>query len=357
MIINWIVKEAWRRMGNYVGSEQKPSSIRVIAAFSGGLDSILAAVFMRKLGFDVLLLHVQHLFSANEAGRDRLRLAAEQAGLPLRIVDASEDHLETIRRPKHGYGQGMNPCIDCRIFMLKIAKRVMEAEGAQFVVTGEVLGQRPKSQHLKALLQASEESGLGNRLVRPLCARHLPDSLPVIEGWVKQDDFLGIQGRSRHEQMRLAEEFGVADYPQPAGGCVLIEKSYAARVRDAFAHVGRDDVGLTQFRLFRTGRHFRIAENVKVIVGRNQSENLTLEQLAGDRVRIEPLDVPGPTALVEGEPSGEQLQLCYSLTARYCDHQPGDAVRLHIHLPNSEEIVEVIPLANDDPRISTWRLG
>ncbi|TFH06695.1 MAG: hypothetical protein E4H08_10630, partial [Candidatus Atribacteria bacterium] len=170
MIINRIVKEAWRTMGSNVESTTKRESIRVIAAYSGGLDSILAAVFMQRLGFDVQLLHVQHLFSANEAGRERLREAAARAGLPLRIVDASEEHLETIRRPKHGYGQGMNPCIDCRIFMLKIAKRVMEEEGAQFVVTGEVLGQRPKSQHHKALLQASEESGLGDRLLRPLCA-------------------------------------------------------------------------------------------------------------------------------------------------------------------------------------------
>jgi tRNA-uridine 2-sulfurtransferase len=333
------------------------ATIRVIAAYSGGLDSILTAVFMKRLGFDVLLLHVQHLFSANEEGRQRLRDAADRAGLPLRIVDASEQHLETIRHPKHGYGQGMNPCVDCRIFMLRIAKQVMEDEGASFVVTGEVLGQRPKSQHYKALLQASEESGLGNRLVRPLCAQLLPETLPVTEGWIQQGELLAIQGRSRGEQMRMATEFGVSDYPQPAGGCVLIEKTYAKRVRDAFGHLGKEAVGLTQFRLFGLGRHSRIAENVKVIVGRNHEENEKLAMLSEGRIRIDPIDVMGPTTLVEGSPSDEQLLTCCSLAARYCDHKVGEEVQLKVASENGERIFSVLPLSTDDPRILEWRIG
>ncbi len=344
-------------MVSSVESAKQKAAIRVIAAYSGGLDSILAAMFMRRLGFDVLLLHVQHLFSTNEAGRERLRTVAECAGFPLRIVDASEQQLETIRRPKHGYGQGMNPCIDCRIFMLKIAKRIMEEEEAQFVVTGEVVGQRPKSQHLKALLQAAEESGLDDRLLRPLCARHLPDTLPVKEGWIQREDLLAIHGRSRQEQMRLAEEFGVADYPQPAGGCVLIEKTYAKRVRDAFGHLGKDKVGLTQFRLFRYGRHFRIAENVKIIVGRNQEENEKLEVLSQGRLRIDPLEVMGPTTLVEGNPTEEQLQTCCSLAARYCDHETEAEIRLQVLSREGKRVLSVLPLAIDDPRIPEWRIG
>jgi len=344
-------------MVSSVESTTQETAVRVIAAYSGGLDSILAAVFMKRLGFDVLLLHVQHLFSTNEVGRDRLRAAAERAGLPIRIVDASEEHLETIRRPKHGYGQGMNPCIDCRIFMLKIAKRVMEEEEAQFVVTGEVLGQRPKSQHFKALLQAAEESGLGERLLRPLCARHLPDTLPVKEGWIQREDLLAIQGRSRQQQMQLAEEFGVSDYPQPAGGCVLIEKTYAKRVRDAFEHLGKDEVGITQFRLFRHGRHFRIAENIKIIVGRNQEENEQLEVLARGRIRIDPVDVMGPTTLVEGGPSEDQLRLGCSLAARYCDHEGHTPIGMSVITPDGEKVLDVVPLDPDDPRLSEWRIG
>jgi len=344
-------------MVNSVEATRQGTAIRVIAAYSGGLDSILAAVFMKRLGFDVLLLHVQHLFSTNDVGRSRLRAAAGRAELPIRIVDVSEEHLETIRRPKHGYGQGMNPCIDCRIFMLKIAKRVMEEEGAQFVVTGEVLGQRPKSQHFKALLQAAEESGLGERLLRPLCARHLPDTLPVKEGWIQREDLLAIHGRGRQQQIRLAEEFGVSDYPQPAGGCVLIEKTYAKRVRDAFEHLGKDEVGLTQFRLFRYGRHFRIAENVKIIVGRNQDENEQLELLSQGRLRIDPVDVMGPTTLVEGGPSEEQLVLSCSLAARYCDRDSRSSIRMRVITPDGERVLDVVPLDVDDPRLSEWRLG
>jgi len=340
-----------------VGPAQQRMAIRAIAAYSGGLDSILAAVLMQRLGFEVLLLHVQHLFSANAAGRERLRAVAEQSGLELRIVDASEEHLETIRRPKHGYGQGMNPCIDCRVFMLKIAKRVMEEEGAQFVVTGEVLGQRPKSQHLKALLLASEESGLGDRLVRPLCAAHLPDTLPVKEGWIKREQLLSIHGRSRGEQMRLAGEFGVSDYPQPAGGCVLVEKTYAARVRDAFEHLGKDEIGLSQFRLFHYGRHFRIADDVKLIVGRNQEENEMLTILAEDRLRIDPVRVMGPTTLVEGRPNEGQVRLCCSLAARYCDCEPGDDVQMQIASEARTQIVSVVALRADDSRILEWRIG
>ena len=344
-------------MVSEVESSGDKSAIHVIAAYSGGLDSILAAVFMKRLGFDVLMLHVQHLFSANESGRQRLRETAERAGLQLRIVDASEQHLETIRHPKHGYGQGMNPCIDCRIFMLKIAKRIMEEEGAAFVVTGEVLGQRPKSQHYKALLQAAEESGLNNRLLRPLCAQLLPETLPVTEGWIQREDLLSIQGRSRGDQMKLAIAFGVADYPQPAGGCVLIEKAYANRVRDAFNHLGKDEVGLTQFRLFRLGRHFRITEDVKIIVGRNHEENEKLAVLAQGRIRIDPLEVMGPTTLVEGNPTDEQLQSCCSLAARYCDQEAGVEVRLQVVSQEDKRTLSVIPLAMDDPRILEWRIG
>ncbi len=357
MIMGRFVKEAWQTMGDEVSRTREARKVRVIATYSGGLDSILAAVLIQRLGFDVLLLHVRHLFSTNDVGRQRLRAAAERAGLPLRIVDASEEHLETIRRPKHGYGQGMNPCVDCRIFMLTIAKRVMEEEGAEFVVSGEVLGQRPKSQNPKALAFAADESGLGDRLLRPLCAHHLPDTYPVKQGWIKREDLLSIHGRSRHEQMRLARELGIADYPQPAGGCVLVEKAYAARVRDAFEHLGRDEVGISQFRLFRYGRHFRISPDVKLIVGRNQEENEFLTGLAGGRLRVDPLEVMGPTMLVEGRPTEEELVDACSLAARYCDHEPGNTIRMRVVSEDGEQILDVVPFPEDDPRIAAWRIG
>ena len=302
------------------------------------------------------MLHVQHFFCSSKGKCALIQLQADRVGLRLRIVDAQVEHLETVRYPQHGYGVGMNPCVDCRIFLLKIAKRVMEEEGAEFVITGEVLGQRPKSQHIKALMQVAEETGLGDRLLRPLSANLLPETLPVTAGWIKREDLLSIQGRSRQHQMALATELGITEYPQPAGGCVLAEKAYAARVRDAFEHLGKDLVDLEQFRLLRIGRHFRIAENVKIIVGRNQGENEQLEGLAGGRLRIDPLDVMGPTTLVEGDPSEEQLLLCCSLAARYCDHEPGVEIRMQVVTPNGVEVASALPLEVDDPRILEWRI-
>jgi hypothetical protein len=240
--------------------------------------------------------------------------------------------------------------------MLKVAKRVMEEEGAEFVVTGEVLGQRPKSQHFKAMRQAAEESGLGDRLVRPLCARLLPDTWPVKQGWIRTGDLLALQGRGRHEQMALAVQYGVGEYPQPAGGCILTEKPYAARVRDAFHHLGRDAVGVTQFRLFRHGRHFRLSEDLKLIVGRDQAENETLTEMAGDRLRLDPVDTMGPTALIEGNPSQEDLERCAALVARYCDHTPGTRVRLRVAQEEAVREIEVVPLSPEDPRIAAWRI-
>mgnify|MGYP000060268068 CR=1 FL=1 len=343
-------------MGNDV--RHLPENTRkAICAFSGGLDSILAAAHTERLGIDVLLLHVQHLFSADEEGRERIRRTAAELGLPLRIEDVSEEHLETIRRPVHGYGRGMNPCVDCRIFMLKVAKRVMVEEGAGFVVTGEVLGQRPKSQQLPAMRQAAEESGLGDRLVRPLSGRLLPESWPVKQGWIRAGDLLALQGRGRQEQMALARQYGIEQYPQPAGGCILVEKPYAARVRDAFDYLGRDAVGVTQFRLFRHGRHFRLSGDVKLIIGRDQAENERLTALAGDRFRVEPIEAMGPTALIEGEPNDQELDLCGALVARYSDHVPGVPLRLRVVRGEKAKEIEVMPMSPDDPRMDAWRDG
>ena len=331
--------------------------IKAIAAFSGGLDSLLAAEVTRRAGADVLLLHVRHLFSGSDAGLTRLRETAEQRSFPLRIKDVTEAHLETVRRPKHGYGKGMNPCLDCRIFMLKVAKRVMEEESAEFVVTGEVLGQRPKSQHFRALLQAAEESGLGDRLVRPLSAKLLPVTRPAEEGWIRGDDLLAIEGRSRETQAALAREFGITDYPQPAGGCLLVEKVYAARLRDAFDRHGKDAVDLEAFRLLRLGRHFRLSERVKVVIGRNEQENGALDAFAPARIRVEPIGAMGPTALVEGAPTDEELRLALALVGRYCDVEEGRAVTFEVRSGGSSRRIEAIPLSRDDPRISAWRIG
>jgi hypothetical protein len=334
-----------------------PARKKAIALFSGGLDSILAAVLVQRLGVDVTLLHVQHLWSGGETGRRRIREAAARVGLPLRIVDVSADHLDVVRYPKHGYGSAVNPCVDCHIFMLRVGKRVMEEEGADFVVTGEVLGQRPKSQHYGALRDVAEESGLGDRLVRPLSATLLPETLPVRQGWLRREDLLSLRGRGREAQLVLAAEFGIRDFPQPAGGCLLTEKAYAARVFDAFAHLGKDAVGTDEFSILCLGRHFRLSERVKVIVGRDEGENELLAGFAAGRILVGPSpQVMGPTALVEGTPTEEELRLAASLVARYCDHEGNAPIEMEIVVDGARRAMAAPPLEAADPRFAEWRV-
>jgi len=332
------------------------AAVRAVALLSGGLDSTLAAVLVKRAGIDVVGLYVRTLFGTND-GRERyVASIAERIGISLRLLDLSEEQMERVRHPRHGYGAAVNPCIDCRILMLEAARRVMEEEGAQFVVTGEVLGQRPMSQHRRSLVLVAEESGLGDRLLRPLSANCLSDTLPVRKGWIRRDHLLGLSGRSRHEQIALAARFGITEYPQPAGGCLLLEKAFAARLRDAFAHIGKDALTRDGFRLLRYGRQFRLSDRAKVIVGRNERENEILSEFATDRIAIEPHDVVGPLTLVEGSPSGDEVLLSACLAARYCDHDNVTVLSMRISRSGEERIVEVVPLDSDDPRLTDWRI-
>jgi len=329
---------------------------RAIAMLSGGLDSTLAAAVVKRAGIEVIGLSVQNMFGTDHRRREHLERAAAQLGIPLRVIDKSEEHLDVVRHPRHGYGAGMNPCVDCRIFMLRVAKEVMEEEGAQFVVTGEVLGQRPMSQHRRALLLVAEESGLGDRLLRPLSANLLPDTLPVKKGWLKREDLYSISGRSRAPQRTLAEELGIVDYPQPAGGCLLTEKVYSARLRDAFARLGPDGVDREGFLLLRYGRHFRLSDAVKVIIGRNEAENEILAGFSSGRIVLEPIGTMGPTTLVEGEPCRDELLLAAALAARYCDRSGDAPISFEVRKDGAVETITATPLPPDDPRIEAWRI-
>lgn len=338
------------------GSEPSAGVVRAIALLSGGLDSTLAAFVVKHVGIDVIGLTVRYFVSADATRDEMIAATARSLQIPLRTLDLSEEHLQVIKHPRHGYGSAVNPCIDCRIFMLQAASRVMKEEGAKFVVTGEVLGQRPMSQHRRAMGIVSAESGLGDRLLRPLSANLLPDTLPVKEGWISRGDLFSISGRSRREQMRLAGEFGITDYPQSAGGCILTDKVYGARLRDAFSHMGKDAMGIDEFVLLRYGRQFRISERAKVFVGRDERENNVLAKFARGRCAIEPLDVMGPLVLVEGDPSEDDLSLAAGIAARYCDHDDAATVALRISRRETTRTVMVTPLPVDDPRLDAWRI-
>ena len=331
---------------------------RAIALLSGGLDSTLAAALTKQLGFGVVGVNFATGFCTGEGRCVTVLAASRDLNIPVRLLDVSDEYLEVVKRPKFGYGSGMNPCLDCRIFMLKKARALMEEEGAEFVVTGEVLGQRPMSQHYRALELVAEESGLGDRLVRPLSGRLLPATYPEKKGWVKREDWLDIQGRSRRRQLALARKLRIGSFTQPAGGCcILLEKTYAARLRDAFAHMGPDNMNKDDFALLRLGRHFRISPKVKVIVGRDETENAVLSGFALGRIKLDFPDVPGPTALLEGEVSEEELLFAARIAARYADAQPAEEVRVVAFQDGEARELRVKPLSPDDPRLSELRIG
>jgi tRNA U34 2-thiouridine synthase MnmA/TrmU len=312
---------------------------------SGGLDSLLAARIVKEQGIDVRGIAFDSGFfhlgrpgtRQNARGQvhpwvARVEKVAEQAGVPLEIVDVSPEFYRMLLHPDHGYGAHVNPCIDCKILFLREAKRRLEALGGDFLVTGEVAGQRPMSQNRTALDLIERRAGVHDLLLRPLSALCLAPVRAEREGLVDRTRLLGISGRTRKPQMELAARWGITDYAQPAGGCVLADAGFARRLEDFKSHLpaGAQVVYLDMVRL-RLGRHFRLAQGSKVIIGRHEAENDGLEEVQGDWAMIRPSEVKGPVALASG-PWDETLQrFVLGAVARYSDAPGGQAVGLEWH--------------------------
>ncbi|MEO0068104.1 MAG: tRNA 4-thiouridine(8) synthase ThiI [candidate division WOR-3 bacterium] len=292
---------------------------KAVCMFSGGLDSILACRLILEQKVDVIALHFLNPFHPfpKSSARYPVRKAAEQLGIPLKIIPLREEYIQMVKKPKYGYGAGMNPCVDCRIFTLKLAKRFMEQVGADFVFSGEVLGQRPLSQHLQAMKLIEKISGLEGRLLRPLSARLLEPTLPETEGVIDREKLLFLQGRSRKPQIALAEKYGIRDYPNPAGGCLLTDKTFSQRLKEAFGH---NEETVRYIKILRIGRHFRLPSGKKAVVGRNERENRALYNLATkDDTILEPVDVAGPLVLVIKSDAIDDIETAARLCARYSD--------------------------------------
>jgi tRNA U34 2-thiouridine synthase MnmA/TrmU len=317
--------------------------IRAIGLLSGGLDSTLATRVMMLQGVDVIAVNFYtgfcitghrrrfaHDRGGSSYGRNEALRAGKDLRIEVRLVDVSDGYLDVLTHPRFGYGSAMNPCIDCRIYMLCKAKEMMGENNAAFVFTGEVLGQRPMSQHRPTLRLIEAESGLEGYLLRPLSARLLPETIPESEGWVDREKLYGFHGRMRRQQqMRLAEELGIVDYPQPAGGCCfLTDKNYARRLEDLFRHRGRERLTMDDVFILKAGRHFRLPNGAKLVVGRNQEENAFLEGYREGRCSLEVLGHPGPLALVEESITGEDLHLAAAMTAGYSDARREPAVEV-----------------------------
>jgi len=320
-----------------------------IALFSGGLDSALAVLLILQQNIRVTALTFLTHFGCDINDKSSCShdpfSAAEKFGFEVKMMHLGEKFVEIVKNPPHGYGKNMNPCIDCRILMLREAKVFMEMVGADFVFTGEVLGQRPMSQHLRQLNTIMHESGLGDRLVRPLSGKLLPATAPEKSGLLDREKFENISGRSRKRQIELADKYGLEDYPNPAAGCLLTDVNYSRRLRDLLAH--QPNIDFNDLNLLKIGRHFRIDPDTKIIVGRNQPENEKIGQyrLPGQWV-FEARDVGTPMTLLQGDLTTDNIQMAAALTARYSDAKELEEVEVIYRNDGDIRTVTVAPCAD-----------
>jgi len=292
--------------------------VKAISLFSGGLDSILATQLILNQGIDVIAFNVKTPFGIpKKDGLSDAETAIKQLNVPLKIVTVDKEYIRMLRKPKHGYGKNINPCIDCKIFILKQAVKFAKEVGADFLFTGEVLGERPMSQQGPALKIIEKEAGLKGKLLRPLSAKLLPETVAEQKGLVDRSKLMTISGRSRKPQFQLAKEFGITRYPSPAGGCLLTCEEYAKKLWDLFEY--KKNVSGTDATLLRFGRHFRLDKN-KIVVGRNETENKTLRLLKNrSDYFFELPDVVGPITLLQGVKTKKAICVAAQLTAFYSD--------------------------------------
>lgn len=277
------------------------AKVKALVLLSGGLDSMLSAAILKSQGVEVTGLSFASIFF----GTGKARKAAAQIGVPLREMDFSTIHLDVVKNPKYGYGKNMNPCIDCHSLMLRVAKKIMEDEGFDFVATGEVLGQRPMSQNKQALQTVAEYSGIGDRLVRPLSAKLLEETWPEKNGLLVRGKLLDISGRSRERQMELAPKYGLLEYPSPAGGCLLTDPEFSDKLEEMFEYwpeCKAEDIEILKYGRISWLNLVGVEQSkVLLAIGRNKEDNAELESLAiaGDII-ITLKDYAGPTTLLRG---------------------------------------------------------
>lgn len=315
--------------------------MKAIGLFSGGLDSLLAIRLIQEQGIDVVAVAFRSpFFIASEQKKKKLEAKAKKLKFKIKFIEFGTDYLRIVRKPKHGHGKNINPCIDCHAFMLKKAKQHAKKINAKFIFTGEVLDERPMSQNRISLGIVAKEAGLKGKLLRPLSAKLLPETEAEKKGFVDRDKLMSIRGRSRKPQFELAKKFNIKEYETPGGGCLLTFEAYANKLKDLFKYnkkIHMDDV-----KLLKIGRHFRFGIN-KIIVGRNKEDNEQLLKLKQKAVVFEAKDIMGPTTLLKGKTSKKAIELAASLTARYSDAKKDNVlVRYGKEKLNKEVIVKKI---------------
>lgn len=313
---------------------------------SGGLDSILAGVVLREHGVDVTWI----CFETPFFGAEKAREASAHLSIPLIVRNITKRYLDMLVDPPAGYGQHMNPCLDCHALMFRIAGEVMRAEGYDFLFSGEVAGQRPMSQTRSSLRYVEKHSGFAGYIVRPLSIRLLPETIPEKEGLIDRNglyDVGGISGRGRKDQMALARRFNITEYPSPAGGCLLTDKNYCRRLKDLFDH--HRDYREAELHLLKFGRHLRLDDKTRLIVGRDRRDNKAISRYY-DRRRdtlIRSRHVPGPLCVIPGGGNPEKARLAASLCAGYGKPSETGEREVFVITPSGREAITV-PLLSPD---------
>ncbi len=291
--------------------------MKAIGLFSGGLDSALAIKLVQEQGIDIVALNFVSPFCTCVGEGCSIAGLAKKLKVPIKLMNKGKDYLKIIRHPKFGYGKNINPCIDCKIYILKKAKEYAKKIGAKFVFTGEVLGQRPMSQHYKTLMLIEKEAGLKGKVVRPLCAGLLPPTEAEKKGWINRKKLLKFEGRRRTPQLDLAKKFKIYGFMCGGSGCRLTDKEYAKKLKDLFDN--KKKISMNDVKLLNYGRHFRAGKN-KIIVGRNENENKRIKALKQKSdIMFEVKDYVGPTTILKGKTNKKTIELAASLTARYSD--------------------------------------
>jgi hypothetical protein len=290
---------------------------RAVALISGGLDSALAIHLVKSQGIDLTAVHFTSFFSSGDPSRDdsTVTSVARQLAVPVVFTQRGDDFLSVIRKPRYGHGKNLNPCIDCRIYTFIKAKELMQQLGASFLVTGEVVGQRPMSQQRNTLRLIEKQAGCDNIVLRPLSAKILPPTLPEQAGVVDREKLLDVAGRGRKVQLKLAEEIGLSGYSAPAGGCLLTDRGYSGRLRDLLAD--KEDVSAGDLQALAIGRHVRVRPGLKLVIGRRDAENQLLWDAAAEGVLFFPIGFPGPVVLAMGRPTPEEELLIGGVILRY----------------------------------------
>jgi tRNA-uridine 2-sulfurtransferase len=337
----------------------KESIVKAVVCLSGGLDSLLAAKVVLEQGIELEALNFVSVFcncTPKSSCCSAAATAVRQLGIELKVVNTSRDFIEIVKHPKHGYGRNLNPCLDCRINMLKQAAIFMREIGASFIVTGEVLGERPMSQRRQAMELIERESGLAGLILRPLSAALMAPTIPEQNGWVDRAKLLGISGRSRKPQIALADEYGLHDYPCPAGGCLLTDAIFAARMRDLMKH--QPDFSLHEVQLLKLGRHFRLSAATKLVVGRDEAENERLLTLARPRdILLEMAEMMGPLSLLPPEAENDDILRSAAICAYYSKARAEKRAMVRTRKNGDEtcEILAVAPIA--DEMVESLRVG